>query len=101
MINKNKFIEKIENHPAEIRRFGVRRLGIFGSCIRNEERPESDVDLIVEFEPQSKRLANLVELGDFLEELFGRRVELVTPESLSPYLGPGILEEVQYAKLAA
>ena len=98
---KNKFIEKIEKHPAEILRFGVRKLGVFGSCIRNEERPESDVDLLVEFEPESRKLINLVNLGEFLEELFGRQVELVTPESLSPYMGPGILKEVQYATLAA
>ena len=59
------------------------------------------MDLLMHFEPGRKTLAPLVELGDYLEALFGRRVELITPESLSPYLGPNILREVRYARLAA
>jgi predicted nucleotidyltransferase len=97
----SKFLEQLEIRQADLRRFGVRRVGLFGSCARGEERPDSDVDVLVDFEPGRKTLANLVDLGDFLEALFQRRVELVTPESLSPYLGPNILREVQYARLAA
>ena len=101
LITKNRFIETLEDHRNDLRSFGVRRIGVFGSCVRGEEDPASDVDVLVEFEPQHKRLGNLVGLGDFLESLFQRRVELITPESLSPYLGPKILREVQYARLAA
>lgn len=97
----NRFLEQLEAHQADIRRFGVSRVGLFGSCARGEERAASDVDLLVHFEAGRKTLANLVELGDFLEALFGRRVELITPESLSPYFGPSILREVRYARLAA
>ena len=97
----NRFLEQLEAHQSDLRRFGVHRVGLFGSCAHGEEHSESDVDLLVEFEPERKTLANLVEFGDFLEGLFGRRVELVTPESLSPYFGPNILREVQYARLAA
>jgi len=97
----NKFLERLEARQADLRRFGVRRVGLFGSCLRGEERPDSDVDLLVDFEPGRKTLANLVDLADFLETLFQRHVELLTPESLSPYLGPDILREVQYARLAA
>src|SRR2546423_6920671 len=97
----NKFLEQLEAHEADLRRLGVRSLGLFGSCARSEENTESDVDLLVEFEPEHKTLSNLVELGDFLETLFGRRVELVTPEGLSPYLAPKILREAQYARFAA
>ena len=97
----NRFLEELEAHQVELKRFGVRRVGLFGSCARGEESADSDVDLLVDFEPKRKTLANLVDLGDFLEALFHRRVELVTRESLSPYLGPQILREVQYAELAA
>jgi predicted nucleotidyltransferase len=97
----NWFIQQLEARRSELRAFGLRRLGLFGSCARGEERPGSDVDLLVEFEPSRKTLSNLVDLGDFLEALFHRRVELITPESLSPYLGPNILREVHYVQLAA
>jgi predicted nucleotidyltransferase len=101
LTTKNRFIETLEEKRNELRRFGIRRLGLFGSCARGAERPDSDVDLLVEFEPGQKTLANLVRLGDFLEGLFERRVEVITRESFSPYLGPSILREVQYAELAA
>lgn len=97
----NEFLEQLEAKRSELRRFGVRRLGLFGSCVRGAARPDSDVDVLVDFESGRKTLANLVDLGDFLEALFHRRVELITPESLSPYLGPHILREVQYAQIAA
>jgi predicted nucleotidyltransferase len=97
----NRFIQLLEARRSDLRAFGLRRLGLFGSCARGEERLDSDMDFLVEFEPSRKTLSNLVDLGDFLETLFHRRVELITPESLSPYLGPKILREVHYVQLAA
>ena len=97
----NKFLEQLEARRPELKRFGVSRLGLFGSCLRGEERGDSDVDVLVDFAPGRKTLANLIDLADYLESLFHRRVELVTPESLSPYIGPHILREVQYAQVAA
>lgn len=96
-----KFLDKLEARRADLKRFGVNRVGLFGSCLRGEERADSDVDVLVDFAPGHKTLANLVGLADYLEALFHRRVELVTPESLSPYIGPHILREVQYAQIAA
>ena len=69
---------------------GVRRIGLFGSFVRGERRPDSDVDLLVDFEPLGKTFDHFMELSFLLEEVLQRRVELVTPESLSPYLGPDI-----------
>lgn len=80
---------------------GVKRLGLFGSFVRDEQDPDSDVDILVEFEPRLKTFDNFLALATFLEELLGRDVELVTPESLSPYLGPKILTEVEYVPFAA
>src|SRR5437763_11880402 len=101
LVAENKFLAAMEAHRLELRRFGVRQIGLFGSCLRGDETPKSDVDLLVEFEAGRKTLANLVDLGDFLEVLFHRRVELITREALSPYIGPHILNEVHYAALAA
>ena len=86
----------IETHQSEIRAFGVRRLGLFGSFVRGEQRAESDVDLLVEFDHGRKTFDAFMRLAFYLEDLLGRRVELVTPESLSPYIGPHILDEVEY-----
>ena len=100
-ISTNTFLEQLETRRADLKRFGVSRVGLFGSCLRGEERADSDLDVLVDFAPGRKTLANLVDLADFLETIFHRRVELVTPESLSPYIGPHILREVQYAQIAA
>jgi predicted nucleotidyltransferase len=71
----------------------VRRLALFGSVLRDEARPDSDVDLLVEFTPGQKNFERFMALADLLEATLGHSVELVTTESLSPYIGPHILAE--------
>jgi uncharacterized protein len=85
----------------QIEALGVRRLALFGSVIRGEARPESDVDLLVQFAPGTKSLDSFMALCFLLEELLEHRVELVTTESLSPYIGPHILREAEDVLLAA
>ena len=80
---------------TEILGLGVRRLALFGSVQRNEARVDSDVDVLVEFAPGQKSFDRFLALGDLLELQLARRIELVTLESLSPYLGPHILAEAQ------
>ncbi len=77
----------------QIRSLGVDRLAVFGSVRRNEARPDSDVDFLVHFLPGQKSLDRLLDLGDLLESVLDRRVELVTREALSPYIGPHILAD--------
>ena len=91
----------IQEHQAQIKAFGVSRLGIFGSFARGQPGEESDVDVLVEFMPGCKTFDAFIHLAFFLEDLFGRRVELVTPESLSPFIGPHILRETEYVNLSA
>ena len=80
-------------------RFGVKRFGLFGSFVRSEQNEESDVDILVDFDPNEKTFDNFMNLAFFLEELLGRRVDLVTRESLSPHIGPRILAELEYATI--
>lgn len=89
----------IEAHRSELRQLGIKRLGLFGSFARNEAREDSDVDILVEFEQGCKTFDNFMQAVFLLEQVLGRRVELITPESLSPYLRPHILKEVQYVAL--
>lgn len=77
------------------------KIGLFGSFIKGDQHQGSDIDFLVEFEPSKKTFDNFYKLSVFLEEILQRRVEIVTPESLSPYLGPYILREVEDATLVA
>ena len=78
---------------------GVRRIGVFGSFARNEATANSDVDVLVAFDPECRTFDNLYKVGEALEEAFRCRVDLVTEDSLSPHLGPSILREVKYVDL--
>ena len=80
----------IEDNRSQINKFGVRRIGIFGSYTRDEQKPVSDVDLIVEFD--HKTFDNYMELKLFLERLLGLSVDLVTAESIKPRLRQSICE---------
>ena len=76
--------------------FGVRKIGIFGSFVRDDATLHSDVDVLVEFDPDRKTFDNFMNLSFFLEDILERRVEVVTTNSLSPHIGPRILASVEY-----
>jgi predicted nucleotidyltransferase len=102
MINtKQDILDVLEQNQSRLRTLGVSRIGLFGSFVRGEQRLDSDIDLLVEFEPARKTFDTFMELSFFLEEVLEHRIELVTVESLSPYIGPHILKEIEYAALAA
>src|SRR3990172_2957020 len=94
-------VERLVASEREIRALGVRRLALFGSVARGEARPDSDVDLLVQFSPGAKSFDRFLALSELLETLLGRRVELVTTESLSPFSGPRILAEAHDVLRAA
>jgi uncharacterized protein len=98
---KHTLLSLIKSNEQKIRSLKVKQLGVFGSFARDTANSTSDVDLLVEFEDGQETLDNFMTLAFMLEDVLGRRVELVTPESLSPYLGPRILKEVEYVLLAS
>jgi len=98
---KEDVLKRLRKNRSQLQAFGVKRIGLFGSFVRGEQKNISDIDLIVEFEPGKKTFDNFMALSFFLEALFQHKVELVTAESLSPYIGPYILKEVEYVSLAA
>lgn len=75
--------------------YGVKRLGIFGSAAREELRPGSDIDLLVEFS-RSPGLFKFIELESFLENILERKVDAVTENALKPTLKEKILQDVIY-----
>lgn len=94
-LTKKAVLREIERSAEIIKSYGVRRIGVFGSVARNSAKDESDVDLLVEF--SEKTFDNYFGLKFFLEDLFGRRVDLVIAETVKPRLKPRILAEVEYA----
>jgi len=89
----DKELERLREKVAPIlRRLGVRRAPVFGSLARGEGDEESDVDLLVELEP-GRSLLDLAELKVELEEVLGRRVDVITYDSLHPLLRDRVLRE--------
>lgn len=82
---------------AEVcRRYGVKELSVFGSAVRGEMRPESDIDIMVEFEPGVR--IGLIKFESFvgeLESLAGRKVDLVTKRGLKPWIRPRVLKDAR------
>ncbi len=98
---REEVIECLGRADDEIRSLGVRRIALFGSVARGEASADSDVDLLVEFLPERKTFDRFMALTDLLERILGRRVDLVTTEALSPYIGPHILAEAEDVVRAA
>jgi uncharacterized protein len=98
---KQDIMNVLDQNRSRLRSLGVRRIGLFGSFVRGEQRPDSDIDLLVEFDPGQKTFDTFMDLSLYLEEILQHSIELITVESLSPYIGPHILKEVEYAALAA
>ncbi len=90
------FLRLLERSAPEIRKYGVKRIGLFGSCVRGGARRESDVDVLVEFKQPT--FDNYMELKFFLEGLFGREVDLVLADSLKDQIKPDVMREVVYAE---
>jgi predicted nucleotidyltransferase len=98
---RSEIADRVRGLAPNLRAMGVRRLALFGSFARNAPHSHSDVDFLVEFSPGKKTFDNFFAVGELLEEALGRRVELLTPESLSPYIGPRILQEAEDVVIAA
>ncbi|MBI4383077.1 MAG: nucleotidyltransferase family protein [Nitrospinae bacterium] len=90
-MNRKTIIQKIEVNRDSIRRFGVRKLGLFGSHARGQGTRKSDLDFIVEFDVKS--FDAYMDLKFYLEKLFKRPVDLVLSDAIKPRLRPIILKE--------
>ncbi|AKB76421.1 nucleotidyltransferase [Methanosarcina lacustris Z-7289] len=89
-----RFMAILRQHLPEIsRKYKVSYLGIFGSYIRGEQGPESDLDILVEFE-EAPGFFEYIQLEDYLSEILGVKVDLVMKSALKPAIGKHILEEV-------
>jgi uncharacterized protein len=97
--SKAQIVSLLKTNYQSINQFGIARIGLFGSFVRNEARPDSDVDIWAEFHSDKKTYKNFIQLTFFLEDLLQREVEVVTPEGVSPFIKPHILKELEYVTL--
>jgi uncharacterized protein len=96
MMKKQNVIQLIRQHERELSdSFAVKSLALFGSVVRDEANPTSDIDLLVEFD-RPVGLFGLFALQDRLEEIFGCKIDLGTPNSLKPRLRASVLSEMEY-----
>ena len=92
---REEVLRALERNREAIRQYGVRRLGLFGSCARREAKETSDLDFVVEFE--SKSFDAYMDLKAFLEGMFSCQVDLVLSDAIKPRLRERILKETVHA----
>ena len=92
MLTAAEIVATCREHRAELRNLGVLRLGLFGSFAREEAGPESDLDFIVELD--AKTFDRYMDAKLFLEDLFGRPVDLVPVDRIKARLRDNILRKV-------
>ncbi|MGA2464421.1 MAG: nucleotidyltransferase family protein [Thermodesulfobacteriota bacterium] len=96
---KNELTDKeimslLKEHRDILKKYRVKRIGLFGSYVRGEQRRYSDIDFLVEFEEPT--FDNFMDLVFSLEDLFSKKVELITNGNLSPYIQPYVEKEVRW-----
>ena len=86
----------LKKHKKKLKeKYGIREIGIFGSYLRGEAKEDSDLDILVDFEPEARvSLLDFVELENYLSDMLGIKVDLVERDALKPKIGKHILSEV-------
>jgi len=97
LTTKEYIIDTIQNNKNKISKLGIKDIGLFGSYVRNEQTEKSDIDILIDFFPEKENYDNYLALYVMIEKLFeDERVDIVTKNGLSPYIGTKILNEVVY-----
>lgn len=95
LMRRDDIMRMLEQHHAQISRLGVKSLAVFGSVARGDDQPDSDVDVLVEFRGPAT-FDQYMDLKFLLEDLLGRRVDLVSTRGLKPRLRQYVEREMLY-----
>lgn len=91
-------ISILRRHEGDLRARGVRRAALFGSLARGDDRPDSDIDAMVEIEPEARiTVFDYLALKDYIAGLFDRPVDVVSHDGLKPYVRPRATADAIYA----
>ena len=92
----NEIKEKLKNIQPELHeKYGVSKIGVFGSFSRGEEAKDSDIDILVDFDKDID-IFEYIDLRDFLSEYLSRKVDLVTRDAIKPLIKDNIMKEIVY-----
>lgn len=91
-ITSQQIIDKLKAHKETLMKYGVKRIGLFGSHARGDQKNNSDIDFLVELDKPV--FENFMDLAFYLEKLFGKKVELITNGNISPYILPYVEKEI-------
>jgi predicted nucleotidyltransferase len=99
-MRKDEVLKILRENMDKIKSFGVKRIAIFGSAARDELKKDSDIDFVVEFEEDRGNMEDFTGLIDFLENLFGRNIDILTPDGIESitinYIKETIKKEIEY-----
>jgi len=95
-LTDKEIIDVINKNSDILKKYGVKKLELFGSYVKGEQKNDSDIDFLVEFEKPD--FDSFMDLAFFLEDLFERKVELITKGSLSPYIEPYVEKELIWSE---
>ncbi len=95
-LNSKKIIKKIEEKSKDIKRYNVKKIGLFGSFAKNKQHKKSDIDIIVTFDKET--FDNYMDLLFLLEKMFKRKIDLVIEHDLYPELSY-VKKETKYVQL--
>jgi len=88
----------LRENEGPLRERGIRHAALFGSCARGEERPDSDIDIMIEVDPAARiEVYEYVAIKDYIAGLFDTRVDVVRHDRLKSYVGPAAAEDAIYA----
>ena len=97
-LTRSQALRILEANHEQLKRLGVEKIALYGSVARNEATAESDVDVLVELADEKLTLEGYMDVCFFLEELFGRRVDVTTFRSLKPHWRDYVLADAVYTK---
>ena len=96
-MNKEEILDYLKEHKDELKaRFGVIKIGLFGSYVKNENKNSTDIDICVVLDKKYKKLHNFLELERHLSAVFGKEVDLGIEDSLKPFVKEKIKKEIIY-----
>ena len=97
-MDRRDIIAILRENEAPLRQRGVRHAALFGSCARGEQRPDSDVDIMIEVDPAARiGVYEYVAIKDYIAGLFDAHVDVVRRDRLMPYVGPAAARDAIYA----
>jgi predicted nucleotidyltransferase len=99
-VNRDQALRILKESLPQLRTYGVRDVALFGSVARNDADSSSDIDILIDFDPDAESFDNLMNVADLLDARFDSQVDLVTVNGLSPYLAASVQKEAVHAEIA-